>query len=492
MVELTLPVLVVTSLSVAAGLVGIAGTSGLAVVQRLQEAVAVSGSEEFFVGDRTVGPISGGATLAATQISAGTLVGTVGIHYLTGVSFVLTWLGIWAGWLTSALLIAPQLNDFGGVTVPDYLASRFDAGYDGAAIRGLSALLIVLAYLVYTSAQYLAAGRVFEALFGVDSGLVMIGVTLLVLAYMTVGGMRASIRTDVIQMLLLTAGASVAAVAALVAVGGPTELYGQLAGIDASLVGLGLAPSRLVGFAVAFGFAVMAAPNELSRMYTMRDPDTVRSAIGVSICIQAVVAVAIAVLGLVARVRFPDLSMPDTAVIELVTSLFGPVVGLLLVLAVLAAVLSTVDSVLLVSASALAHDFYAEVLPSMGVLAANPSEQQVLRASKLTTVFAGVVPLGFALFPGPFGELVQLIVAFYASLIGGTLLVPLLAGFHWPGARAAGALAGMSGGFTATVGWQLAVRRGGMAPSLAVVDPVFVGVVVNAVFLVGVSLAVGE
>lgn len=158
---------------------GLTGEYARRLLDRLRRTLAVSDSEEFFVGTRTVGRVSGGATLAATQISAGTLVGTVGIHYLTGASFVLIWLGIWAGWLTSALLIAPQLNDFGGVTVPDYLASRFDAGYDGAAIRGLSALLIALAYLVYTSAQYLAAGRVFQALFGVDSGLVMVAVTLL-------------------------------------------------------------------------------------------------------------------------------------------------------------------------------------------------------------------------------------------------------------------------------------------------------------------------
>lgn len=309
---------------------------------------------------------------------------------------------------------------------------------------------------------------------------------------MTVGGMRASIRTDVIQMVLLTGGASVAAVAALSAVGGPVELYGELARIDPSLVGLGLGPVRLVGFAAAFGFAVMAAPNELSRMYTMRDPDTVRSAIGISIGIQSVVAVSIAILGLVARVRFPSLSTPDTAVIRLVASLFGPVVGVGLVVAVLAAVLSTVDSVLLVSASTLAHDFYAETLPSFGLLAAKPSEEQVLGASKLATVAAGVIPLVLALFPGPFGELVQLIVAFYASLIGGTLLVPLIAGFHWSGARASGALAGMASGFTATVVWQLAVRQGGMLPSLALLDPVFPGLATNVVALVGVSLVVSR
>ncbi len=474
------------------GVVSLVGVLTLVCVQfgkwRQLLPKAARTSEEFFVGGRTVGPVSGGATLAATQVSAGTLVGTVGLHYLTGASFVLIWVGIWIGWLLSALLIGPQLRAFEGVTVPDFLADRFDVGYDGAAIRGVSALLIVVAYLVYTSAQYLAAGRVVEALLGVDPGVVMVVLAVLVLGYTATGGMRASIRTDVLQIVLLTGGAALAAVVGLGAVGGPTALYDGLVAIDPSLVGLGVAPVRLVGFAAAFGFGVMAAPNELSRMYTMRDSATVRRAIGVSIGIQAVIAVSIALLGLIARVRFPGLQTPDTAVVELAASLFGPVVSGLLVLGILAAVLSTVDSVLLVSASALAHDFYAESLPAFG-LVESPGEESVLRASKAATVVAGTLPLVLALFPGPLGELVQLIVAFYASLIGGSLLVPILAGFHWDGATPGGALAGTLAGFGATVAWQLLVRRGPLSNDLAVVDPVVPGVVCNAAVLIVVSLA---
>ncbi|MEZ3114604.1 sodium:solute symporter [Halobaculum sp. MBLA0147] len=454
-------------------------------------------SEEFFVGDRTVGPVAGGATLAATQISAGTLVGTVGVHYLTGAGFLVIWVGIWLGWIASALLIGPKMRAFGGVTVPDFLAARFDAGADGAAIRALSALLIVVAYLVYTAAQYLAAARVTEALFGVDGRLVMVALTLVVLGYVGAGGMRASVRTDVLQVTLLVVGTCVAAVGALSAVGWFEGLYAGLRAVDPTLavvgvdplrvVGVGMEPVRLLGFALAFGFALMAAPNELSRMYAMRDPGTVRRAIGVSIGLQAVIAVSIAVLGLVARVRFPGLTSPDTAVVRLVASLFGPAVGGLLVVAVLAAVLSTVDSVLLVSASTFAHDFFGEALPALTALSP-PSEASVLRAARVATVLAGVVPLGLALFPGPFGELVQLIVAFYASLIGASLLVPLLAGFHWDGATARGAIAGTTTGFLVATGWQFLVRRGTLLPEFAVLDPVLPGITVNAVVLIAVSV----
>ena len=96
---------------------------------------------DFLVAGRSVGALVGGATLAATQMSSGTVVGTLGFHYLTGVSWVWIWPGAWAGWVVAAIWVAPKLRAFGGVTVPDYIAVRF--GSERA--RVLSAVLIVLA-----------------------------------------------------------------------------------------------------------------------------------------------------------------------------------------------------------------------------------------------------------------------------------------------------------------------------------------------------------
>ena len=82
---------------------------------------------DFLAAGRTIGPIVGGAVLAATQISAGTFVGTLGRHYQTGVSFFYVWLGVWAGWLISAIWVAPRLRAFGALTVPDYIGTRFNS-----------------------------------------------------------------------------------------------------------------------------------------------------------------------------------------------------------------------------------------------------------------------------------------------------------------------------------------------------------------------------
>jgi SSS family transporter len=434
-----------------------------------------SDAESFFTADRSVGALVGGASLTATQVSAGTLVGTVGVHYLTGVGFVWVWVPIWLGWLVSTLLVAPQLRAHGGFTVPDFLAARFDSPW----LRGVTAAFIAVIYLVYTTGQYVAGGVVLGTLFGIGELPAAVLVAVLALSYTAVGGMRASIYSDVAQVVLLVGALGVATAVGLAEVGDLAALGEAAAGIDASLVAWNGGWRTVVGLGLAFSFGIAVAPYELSRVYAMRDPGTVRESIGVAVAIQAVVGACIAVLGVLARVRYPELANADAALVELALGVFGPVVGGLLLLGALAAILSTVDSILLVTASAVAHDFYAETLPALGVLD-EPSGDRVLRVSRLTTVAAAVVPIGLTAAAGVLGGLVQFIVGLYSALLGATLFVPVVAGLHWAGATRAGALAGMAAGFVVASLFQLLGSAGVPVASMAILNPVVPGVAASA------------
>src|SRR5260370_39938520 len=118
---------------------------------------------DFLAAGRTIGPFVGGAVLAATQISAGTFVGTLGRHYQTGVSFFFVWAGVWCGWLISAIWVAPRLRAFGALTVPDYIGTRFNS----EAARVLSAVMIIVCYTLYLVAQFQSSGEIGAAAFGV-------------------------------------------------------------------------------------------------------------------------------------------------------------------------------------------------------------------------------------------------------------------------------------------------------------------------------------
>src|SRR5690348_8188294 len=148
--------------------------------------------EDFLTAGRSIGPWVGGAVLAATQISAGTLVGTVGRHYSTGVSWVWVWPGVWCGWLVSAIFVGPKLREFGAVTIPEYLAIRFRS----ESARVLSAVFIVCAYMILLVAQYQACGVVFESIFGIKPLYAMGLLTVSILLYTTLGGVRSSSYID--------------------------------------------------------------------------------------------------------------------------------------------------------------------------------------------------------------------------------------------------------------------------------------------------------
>ncbi|MEF8813041.1 MAG: hypothetical protein V5A55_04395 [Halovenus sp.] len=443
-------------------------------------------SDSFFTADRRFGPVLGAASFAATQISAGTLVGAIGLHYLTGIAFVWAWVGIWFGWLLSAVLVAPQLRAYDFVTVPDYFDHRF--GAVGVYLRGLSAVFIGIIYLVFTTAQYVAGGLIFEVVFGMDQLLAATLVALVALAYTVYGGMQTSVYTDAIQLVLLGGGLVVATVVGLGTVGGLSALNTELTAIDPALVRPVNAPAQVLGIAVAFGASIAIAPYEISRVYALRDPDTVRLAVPLSIAIQAVIAVCIALLGLIARARFSALETVDMAVFELALELFGPVAGGLLLVGVLAAILSTIDSVLLVTASAIAHDLYAKTLPALGVFEHPPEQHRVLRVTQGTTVLAALLPLGLVTVSGVLGELVQLIIALYAALLGATLLIPVVASLHLEFITAHGALGGMVSGLGGVVLWQALTLVGSPSPAVTLVHPVFVGVACSGVATVGVSL----
>ena len=127
--------------------------------------------EDFLAAGRSIGPWVGGAVLAATQISAGTFVGTLGRHYLTGVSWIWIWFGLWTGWIISAVFVAPKLRRFGALTVADYIGKRFAS--EGA--RTLAAALIIITYTILLTAQFQAIGEITSAIFGLEPIVAMIG-----------------------------------------------------------------------------------------------------------------------------------------------------------------------------------------------------------------------------------------------------------------------------------------------------------------------------
>ena len=426
---------------------------------------------EFLAAGRTIGPWVGGAVLAATQISAGTFVGTLGRSYLTGVSWTWVWFGVWAGWVTSAVFVAPKLRRFGALTVADYVGTRFAS--EGA--RTLAAALIIVTYSILLTAQFQAIGEIASAVFGLSPLLAM---TLLLSStgfYTALGGVRASSYIEFIQTLIMVLALVCAVPVVLVHVGGFTPLGEYIGSIDPRITGAWFSWRELLAFSLSFGLGIAAAPYEMTRYYSMRDVATVRYAIGVSMVLQLIIGACVATLGMGMRGVFPFLPSPDQASSIMASTVMPPLLGALFVVAMLSAIMSTVNSILLVTGGAFAHDLYKRLV--------NPaaSERRLVWVNRLSIVVLGIIPFWMATLK--LGD-VQAIVIEQAKFIASFFFVPVVLGLNWRRGTREGAIWSMAAGFLACLGWTFTMQRSFASHGI---DSVEVGVVASALAFVVVS-----
>lgn len=425
-------------------------------------------TEEYLTAGRSIGPIVGGAGLAATQMSAGTFVGTLGIHYLAGGSFLWIWCGLWLGWLINAVFVGPKFQAFGGVTVPDYVGVR----YKSPAARIISALLILVVYTVYLTAQYQAGGKILQTVFGIPFVVGLVITTLVTLVYTMAGGMRGTTHTDFLDIIIMLAVFLGAIPILLHDTGGSANIGNFLTAVNPALTHWSFGLKSLVGFGAAFGLSMATAPYELARMYTLRDKRTVKLSIGVAFIFQAVVGIGVAWAGMAMRMIFPNLPTPDIASTILSINVLPPVLGALFMVAILSAITSTVGGIMIVSGAAFSHDIYARMLNKQA------SEKQLMRVNRIAVLVLGIIPIFLALKQI---ALVQFVVLLQASLSASFFFATVVLGLNWKRGTAAGAITSMITGFITALAWFFAGKPLGL-------DPVIPGVIVSVIFYVGVSL----
>lgn len=427
--------------------------------------------QDFYIAGGRLGWVVGGSTIAATQMSSGLFIGTIGIMYAVGWSFGwVVFVFPLAYWLMVAV-IAPRFTRQRKVSLPDFLATRY---YSNAA-RVIGAIIILIAFVVYISAQVIAGGLIGNTLFGVPVQTGMIGFMVIVLAYTAIGGMLAVVYTDFLQMMIMIAGAALAIPIVLNHTGGFQNMLGLVNSANPiTFTWEGMAPSLLFTLGLAFFLGAVARPEQLVRFYAMKDMPTIRKGIGFVIILVGAAHSLVFILALGTRVLFPALNTGDNAMPVLATQALPVFLGTLLLVAVASAMMSTISSVLLVAGTALSHDIYGTIRPH-----SSPSTR--LMIGRIGTVIVGLVPLVMVLTGFGAGELVQFIVALFSALMGAVFLVPVVAGVLWRRATREGAIAAMLGGLAGTIGWRL-------YGDTATIDPVVPGFLASLTLMVVVSL----
>ncbi len=427
---------------------------------------------DYWIAGGKLGWLLGGATIAATHVSAGSFIGTIGVIYTAGWSFAWIVLSIPLAYWFMAAVLAPRFTRVRELTLPAFIESR----YYGKAPRALAAGIILIANVVYIQAQIVAGGLIANVVFGIPPVWGMLGFTAILLAYTVIGGMIAVVWTDFFQLAIMVLGLLAALPIALHHVGGFRELLATVEAVNPLVfTWRGLPPLLLFTMGLAFLLGGVATPEKLTRLYAMKDMRTIRRGLLFAILVIFGIISGVGLLALVAIVLFPSLPTGDLAMPMIASAVLPDLIGAIMLAAITAAMMSTVDSLLIVAGSALSYDIW-QTLIDPGV-----SPGRRVWIDRIGIAIVGTAPVVLLLSGIGEGELVQLIVLLFAALMASSFFVPVVAGVYWRRATKQGAMAAMISGVTVTLAWK--------AFGPVTIDPVLPGFLASALLLVVVSLA---
>jgi len=392
---------------------------GLVVARR-----ALVSNDDYWVGGRNIGVSMNALAIMAALASGGSIVGVMGLAYSKGIPFALSlFSGAVIGFPLASVLIAKPLRNFGKYTITDFLAFRFPH----PIIRIGVPLVILFTFTIYIIAQLKAAGITAEGLLGLPYHQGVVLFTIVFIIYVSFGGMLAVTWTDMFQGALMI----------VIIIG--TAFYltinndlNNLPLIEATNQSPGLGSfeqqslTSYIGSFVIWAAAISVVPHIVMRVYSSKDSYSAKLSLNVAILLYSVMILSsLFVIVPMGKILFPDLNDADMVFLRVVETSFPPMVRGLAVAAVIAAVMSTTDALLLACSSAVAHDILGYFLPDL-------EEGVNNRIRVYSTWSIGLLAMAFAFDPP------SLITVFYSSAIGilcAGLFVPTVAGIWWKDAN---------------------------------------------------------
>lgn len=448
-------------------------------------------SSDYFLGGRSLGPWPAALSAGASDMSGWLLLGLPGYAFAAG--YEALWLGAglllgtWLNWL----LVAKRLRTYSieaddALTLPEFFAKRFADRSN--LLQVISAFFILLFFLFYTSSGLVAGGKLFETVFGLDYTWAVIIGTLCVVSYTLFGGFLAVSWTDLVQGLLMTAALLIVPIIAIQADGGFAQLFTTLEAKNPELLtlwndakGEPLTAIAIISLA-AWGLGYFGQPHILARFAAIRSNEDIPTARRIAVIWSGLAMAGAMFVGL-AGIVYVDNQMAgnlgdgEKIFMVLVNAMFHPVIAGILLAAILAAIMSTADSQLLVSSSALAEDFYKQVFRK------NASQSEVVMVGRVAVIGLSAIALLLAMNPeSSVLGLVSYAWAGFGAAFGPTLVLSL----YWKRMNRFGALAGvLVGGITVVVWKEL---TGGIYDVYEIVP----GIIFATLAIVIVSLATAE
>lgn len=411
----------------------------------------------YILGDRQLGPWLTSMSAEASDMSGWMLMGLPGYAYLHGLSAFWTGIGLiigtWANWL----LVSQRLRNYtevanNSLTIPDYLSNRFEDRKNG--LRLICALFIILFFIIYTSSGFVAAGKLFNTIFGIPYLHALLLGAFVVVFYTFLGGFSAVALTDFIQGTMMFFTVIYVPVAATIAMGGPMPTLDVLSkegadffsffpdstGMSALLV--------MIVSSLGWGLGYFGQPHILVKFMAIGDPKELKKSTLIAmtwVLLSLTFAIAIGVVGKAYLSTPLENANAERVFILMAESLSAPFITGIIWSAILAAIMSTSSSQLLVTSSAVSRDLFQAFLKK------DASEKTLIRVSRLSVLLVSAIAVYLGSDPNSYiFSIVSYAWAGFGACFGATVLLSL----YWKRMTLKGAYAGVIVGGVTVLIWK--------------------------------------
>ena len=425
-----------------------------------------SNTADYYLGGRSLGKWVVSISAQASDMSGWLLMGLPGAAYLSGLEAGWIGVGLAIGTYLNWKFVAKRLRNYtevcgNSITIPEFLGNRYRD--EQHIIRLVSALFILIFFLVYTASGFVSGAKLFSTVFNLNYNVALLIAVLVVVSYTFAGGFFAVCWTDLFQGILMFMAIVIVPVAAVESMGGLSatlsninsvnpELLNAFTSSDGSRVALISVVSSL-----AWGLGYFGQPHILVRFMGIKNADDIKHSRRIAMVWVIFSLTAAVLVGLLGRVYISeDLSATagETVYIKMVLSIFPIVFAGLFLAAILAAIMSTADSQLLVTASAITEDFYKTKIRK------NASEKEAMMVSRGTVIVVAIIAAIIA--TNPNNTVLDLVENAWAGF-GATFGPIVLFSLFWKRTTKKGAIAGMITGGVSVIIWRkLGVALGGI------------------------------
>ncbi|MEG2361184.1 MAG: sodium/proline symporter PutP [Christensenella sp.] len=419
-----------------------------------------SNLSDYMLGGRGLNPAVTAISAQASDMSGWLLMGLPGALYLSGMSEVWLGIGLAIGSYCSWLVVAKRLRQYSyvagdSITIPQFFENRFKD--DKGLLRFISSIVILVFFTFYVVSGFVSGGTVFTAVFpGMDYTVAMIICAAVIIGYTFMGGFKAVCWTDFFQGMLMLVAVFVVPLAAMGKLGGVEEVTRAASNIApgfldpfTNLNGQPLNPMSLISN-LAWGLGYFGMPHIIIRYMAIKEPRQIKTSRRIATTWNVLALAGAIMVGIIGRLylgdMFTDAAGAQTVFLVMAGRLFVPVIAGILLSAILAAVMSTADSQLLVASSAITADIYEKVAKK------KPSEKKLMWIGRIGVIAIAIIAVILARDPK---TSIMTVVSFAWAGFGSAFGPVVLLALFWKRTTRNGALAGIVTGFAVAILWNV-------------------------------------